>query len=54
METSTVRCNNCLWEGVEDELETFVDLETEVVGNEIHYLRGCPECETDEYLTDIE
>lgn len=53
MEKDTVRCNNCFWIGAEDELETFVDLETETVGKEVHYLRGCPECGTDEYLMDI-
>ena len=26
---NTILCNNCLWEGVEEELETFVDLPDE-------------------------
>ena len=51
---NTILCNNCLWEGVEEELETFVDLSDENIGHEIGYMRGCPICETDSYLMDIE
>ena len=51
---NTVICNNCLWEGVEEELKTFVDLSDENIGHEIGYVRGCPICETDHYLMDIE
>lgn len=49
----SVRCNQCGWEGDEDDLETFTDLSDKVVGHDIDYLRGCPHCETDEYLMDI-
>ena len=48
----TVRCNNCYWQGIEDELRSYVDLSDEVT-KEIHYTAGCPECLTDEYLTDL-
>lgn len=49
---NTVRCNNCDWEDCEDNLKTFVDM-SEHVGKEIYYYKGCPNCETDDYLMDI-
>lgn len=49
----TVRCNNCYWTGVEDELQTFVDLSDQLVGHDINYFKGCPECKTDDYLIDL-
>lgn len=53
MELNTVRCNNCFWEGNEEELQTFVDLSDNDISHDIGYIRGCPNCETDEYLMDI-
>lgn len=49
---NTVRCNNCNWEDCEDNLKTFVDM-SEHIGKEIYYYKGCPNCETDDYLMDI-
>ena len=49
---NTVRCNNCYWEDCEDNLKTFVDM-SEHIGKEIYYYKGCPNCETDDYLMDI-
>lgn len=49
-----VRCNNCYWEGDEEDLETMVDLSDNDIDHDIQYLRGCPECRTDEYLMDID
>jgi hypothetical protein len=49
-----VLCNNCLWEGTEEELETFVDLSDNDIDHDVQYFRGCPNCETDSYLMNIE
>ena len=43
-----------MWEGTEEELETFVDLSDSDVGHDIGYYPGCPNCQTDEYLMDLE
>ena len=40
-----VKCNNCDWEGYENDLEIFED--------EGGFFKGCPNCETDSYLMDI-
>lgn len=48
-----VRCNNCYWEGEEDELETFSDPIPDNPDTEEYY-KGCPTCKTDDYLIDIE
>ena len=40
-----VRCNNCIWQGEEDELD-----DCEEDGEPI---KGCPECKTDSYLMDV-
>ena len=50
----TVRCNMCGWEGTDDELKIFVDLSDNNVSHDIQYFKGCPFCETDEYLMDME
>lgn len=47
-------CNNCFWEGDEEELKTFVDLSDNDNDHEIHYFSGCPNCETDKYLMNKE
>ena len=39
----TIRCNNCYWVGQEDDLKQLED-----------EINGCPNCETDGYLMDIE
>ena len=40
-----VRCNNCNWQGEEEDLVPFDDAD----GGGF----GCPTCKTDHYLTDI-
>jgi hypothetical protein len=50
---NTVRCNNCYWEDCEENLQIFTDLSSDIVGKEIQYFKGCPNCKTDNYLTDI-
>jgi len=52
-EQNTVRCNNCMWEGVEDDLKTFTDL-GDNLGHNVEYFKGCPDCQTDSYLMDLE
>ena len=49
-----VRCNNCGWEGYENDLKLFTDLSDNNVSHDIQYFKGCPECKTDDYLMDIE
>ena len=49
-----VRCNNCEWEGYEEDLQIFTDLSDNNVSHDIHYFKGCPNCKTDDYLMDIE
>lgn len=43
---NTVRCNKCMWEGEEEDLVMFED--------EDGFGKGCPKCETDAYLMDLE
>ena len=43
---NTVRCNKCTWEGEEENLVMFED--------EDGFGKGCPKCETDAYLMDLE
>ena len=40
-----VRCNTCMWQGEEEDLVLFED--------EDGLGKGCPKCETDEYLMDV-
>jgi hypothetical protein len=49
-----VKCNNCDWEGYEEDLQIFTDLSDNNVSHDIHYFKGCPDCKTDGYLMDIE
>jgi Zn finger protein HypA/HybF involved in hydrogenase expression len=49
----TVKCNNCLWSGIEDELQTFEDTSETSENTDRQFFKGCPNCETDSYLTDI-
>lgn len=51
-ECTPVFCNNCGFEGVEDELVTLTDLSDNDNDHDIHYFKGCPHCLTDDYLTD--
>ncbi len=41
-----VRCNMCMWEGNEEDLVLFED--------EDGLWEGCPKCETDVYLINLE
>ncbi len=41
-----VRCNKCMWKGEEEDLVMFED--------EDGFGKGCPKCETDAYLMDLE
>jgi len=43
---NTVRCNMCMWEGEEEDLV--------MVKDEDGFGKGCPKCETDAYLMDLE
>lgn len=63
------RCNNCMSilidenprDGAkkydaacaEGSLKQFVDMSDNDTSHDIHYFWGCPNCGTDEYLTDI-
>ena len=49
---NTVRCNNCNWEGVEEELQIFQE-ETDADSIDRSFFKGCPNCETDDYLMDL-
>jgi hypothetical protein len=49
---NTVRCNNCDWEGVEEELQMFED-KTNANSIDRSFFKGCPNCETDDYLMDL-
>ena len=42
----TVKCTNCMWHGRDDDLE-HIDFKN---GDSC---QGCPNCKTDEYLSDI-
>lgn len=73
METNKCKCNNCDWEGDDEDL-TLVEFDvndeeetptaTECKNGHINrlkeepkerdFLKGCPNCLTDEYLMDIE
>jgi hypothetical protein len=48
-----VRCNNCDWEGYENDLEIFEDTFKEERFDR-EFFKGCPNCKTDDYLMDIE
>jgi Zn finger protein HypA/HybF involved in hydrogenase expression len=48
-----VRCNNCDWEGYENDLEIIEDTFKEERFDRL-FLKGCPNCKTDDYLMDIE
>jgi hypothetical protein len=51
MENNIVRCNNCYWKGYEDELEVIpISVDN---GNDVTFMKGCPKCKTDDYLTDL-
>lgn len=41
-----IRCNKCYWKGEEEGLRQFTD--------DAGYFLGCPNCETDNYLMDID
>ena len=45
-EMNTVRCNKCMWKGEEEDLVMFED--------EDGAGKGCPKCETDAYLMDLD
>lgn len=63
------RCNNCMsilidhnpqFEAkrydesrADGELKQFVDLSDDGISHDIHFFWGCPNCRTDEYLTDL-
>ena len=49
-----VICNNCMWEGNENDLKLIVDLSDNDISHDINYMKGCPNCETDSYLMDAE
>lgn len=48
-----VKCNNCGWEGYENNLEIFED-DCKEQRFDRPFFKGCPNCETDDYLMDIE
>jgi len=63
MET-IVQCNNCMWQGEEEELASAVDLNDgtflllkeyphKTLQDEHEPINACPNCKTDEYLMDI-
>ena len=45
-----IRCNNCYWRGRDDEDLYFFEDKSFPENS----FSGCPKCETDEYLMDIE
>jgi len=45
MTNEEVKCNNCNFIGVEDDLEILKD--------NTEYFKGCPNCKTDSYLMDV-
>ena len=54
MENNIVRCNMCNWKGYEDELEIIPEA-VHIRGEEddVTFIKACPNCKTDGYLTDI-
>lgn len=53
IDSPTVRCNNCYWVGDEGDLKMFSEA-SEVLDYETCFFKGCPNCKTDDYLTDLE
>ena len=53
MEATIVICNNCNWQGEEDELEVFEDTTEVIESIDRCFFKGCPNCETDDFLMDI-
>jgi len=53
---ATIRCNNCYRYFIEDydELGTVEDNYLQLMEDEDGPFMGCPTCQTDEYLMDIE
>ena len=50
-----VECNNCNWQGYEEDLEIFPDLsDNNNISHDIQYFKGCPNCRTDGYLKNLE
>ena len=41
-----IKCNNCDWQGDENELK--------IIREQEEFFKGCPNCETDSYLSEIE
>jgi hypothetical protein len=50
---NTVKCNNCNWEGVEDELDVFEDTTKVIESIDRCFFKGCPHCKKDDFLMDI-
>lgn len=50
---NTIKCNWCDWEGTEEELKVLVDLSDNEISHDIQYFKGCPQCEDDSFLMDI-
>lgn len=49
METNKVKCCNCNWKGIDEDLTRF---EEDGKFGDGYGGYGCPNCKTDEYLTD--
>lgn len=47
-----VRCNNCEWQGKEEDL-VLLQEEPQEGDVDIDFYTGCPNCKTDAYLADI-
>ncbi len=54
MNTNKVRCNFCYWVGDDEYLKTLALSINNPTSDNIEYIKCCPNCETDNYLMDIE
>lgn len=47
-----IYCNNCNWNGFEEELLEYNET-SKVDNTTLEFVKGCPNCKTDEYLINI-
>lgn len=49
-----IRCNNCMWVGMEEDLKLLSEEnEYNPEDKTLYWFKGCPDCMTDSYLMDI-
>ena len=54
MEKYEVKCNNCDWEGYEEDLSLLNESNpNNKEDKSLYFFKACPNCYTDDYLMDI-